>query len=265
MTTDVTLNGTALSSAVPSAKVLGVTRELLGRRRFNRIDIPGRAGSWHYDEEPGDRELVVGLDIQADTFAARRAAVRALAYWCDVGAVSRLIVDDETDRYHDAIVANGDSSEWLNNATIDLRFLVGPYALAIASTSTSISAAGGTGSGSFAVGDEVTAEPVIELTPAGGTLTGFTLTINGYALTWAGPDVIAATESLTVNAISSTVTLGANDDVDLTGAYDVLALSMSDVSGEFPLILEGTASWSLEYTGTATSVAASVEWRERFR
>lgn len=265
MTTDVTLNNVALSSAVPSAKVLGVRRELLGRRRFNRIDIPGRAGSWHYDEEPGDRELIIGLDIQADTFAARRTAVRALAYWCDVGAVSRLIIDDETDRYHDAIIANGDTAEWLNNATIDLRFLVGPYALAIATTTQAISAAGGSGSGSFAVGDEVTAEPVIELQAVGGTLTGFTLTINGYALTWAGPDVIAAGEFITVNAISSTVTLGANDDVDLTGAYDTVSLSMTDVSGEFPLILEGTATWSLTYTGTATSVTAELQWRERFR
>lgn len=264
MTTDLTLNGVALSAAVPTALVLRVERELVGRRRYSDVEVPGRAGSWRFDEEPGNRALRVWIDIQAESFEARRDAVRELAYWADVGTTAALIVSDEPDRYHEAILADGaDVEEWLVRAEIPLRFVVGPYSLASTVSTESLTANTNPDSGTFAIPDTVTAEPVVEITPAGGAMTSFVLIVNGYTLTWEGD--VASGETLTISSISDTVTLGPNDDVNLTGAFDTADLDMADVAGEFPLLLEGTQQWSISWTGAATSLGIVFTWRERSR
>lgn len=264
MTTDLTLNGVALSTAVPEALVLDVRRPLVGKRRHRTAEIAGRAGSWRWDEEPGDRTIEVDLDLQAESFAERRAAVRQLAYWADVGTTAPLIISDEPDRYHEALLDSDDAAlERLCYAETTIRFLAGPYALASTLSTQTVTANSNPDTDTFAIDDEVTAEPIVEITPVGGTLTGFTLTVNGYALTWAG--TLAAGETLTISSISDTVTLGANDDVNLTGAFDEADLDMADVSGEFPLLLEGSQTWAISWTGTATSVGIDFTWRERSR
>lgn len=261
---DATLNTLDLSDVVPQAVIVSVRRGLVGKRRHSSIDIPGRAGSWTFDEQPGDRAVELEIDLQGVSFEDRREAVRELAYWADVGTTSRLILSDEPDRFHDALLDDAPNpEEWLLRGGCSLRFLVGPYALMLAVSTEAITANSNPDSGSFAVADRVTAEPVIEITPAGGGLTGFTLTVNGYGLTWAG--VLGSGATLTISSISDTVTVGANDDVDLTGTFDVADLDMADVSGEFPLILEGTNTWAITWTGAATSVAVDFTWRERTR
>jgi predicted phage tail component-like protein len=267
MTTDVTLNAVALSTAVPAAVILEVRRPLVARRRHKIVEVPGRAGAWTFDEQPGMRLLELDVDVQADTMAARRTAVRDLAYWCDIGTAARLIIDDEPDRFYDALLDDEpDVLERLVHAATTLKFLVGPYAQAIAVSSEAISITGSPGSGTFAIPDKVTAEPVVELTAVDGTVTSFVLEVNGYELSWGpGADALALGESLTISSISDTVTLGLNDDVNLTGAFDAADLTMADVAGEFPLLLEGTTEWSLAWTGTATRVDLEFTWRERFR
>lgn len=263
--TELTLNAIPLATAVPEAYVLQVTRPLVGKRRHSRVEIPGRAGSWIFDEEPGDRVLEIEVDLQAVSIEARREAVRALAYWCDIGSSAPLVISDEPDRYHVALLDDDpDPEEWLARARARLRFLVGPYALANDPSSETLSATTNPDSDTFSIPDTVTAEPVIELTPTGGNVSAFSLNVNGYVLSWAGGPILAG-ETLTISAISDTVTLGANDDVDLTGAFDVSDLDMADVSGEFPLLLEGSNAWALSWTGTATAVTLEVTWRERFR
>jgi len=266
--TDVTLNNVALSVAVPTAQILAVRRPLLAARRHRVIDIPGRAGLYRFDEEPGDRTIGLVVDILAGTFAARRAAVAALAYWADIGTSAELIIDDEPDRYHTALIDSDPAAiEHLLHAEASLEFRVGPYAHAVAVSTQSVAVtAASPASGTFAIGDLVTAEPVVELTANDGTVTSFTLTVNGYALTWGpGADTIASGETITISSLADAVTLGVNADVNLTGTYDVAYLSMVDVSGEFPLLLEGTQTWALEWTGTATDITLEFTWRERFR
>lgn len=263
-TTDITLNGVSLAAAVPSAMVLDVRRDLVGERRHSRLKIPGRAGAWHYAEEPGDRFISVDISLAGDTFAERRDAVRDLAYWCDIGAVSRLVVDDEPDRFHDVILsATANLSEKLLAGQITLTFTAAPYSSAVTPSQEALSAPTSPATGSFDIVDRVTAEPIIEITPAGTALTELTLVVNGYALTWSGEVDVAAV--LTISSISDTVTAGANDDVDLIGAYDPAAVDMADVSGEFPLIFEGANDWSITYAGADAGLTIAVTWRERFR
>ena len=184
--TTASLNNVALATAVPSATILSVSRPLVGARRHSRIAIPGRPGGWTFDEVPGDRTISLVVTIGATSFAARRAAVTELAYWADIGTTMRLVIDDEPDRYHDVILADApDVAEWLLSGDVTLAFLAGPYASAVALSTEAIAAAGaGADSGTFSIADRVAAEPVIEVTPTNGTVSAFTLTMNGDALTW---------------------------------------------------------------------------------
>lgn len=264
--TDLNLNGVALSTAVPEALVLKVARQLAGARRNVFVDVPGRAGSWAFIEQPGDRTLVATLDISADSFATRRAAIRALAYWADVGAVSRLIIDDEPDRFHEALLdASVDPAEWLTSVEqLEVPFRVGPYALAVDLSIETLSISGGSpASGSFTVPDLVEGLPVVEIRPTDGTMTELTWTLNGTALTFGA--TLLDEETVTISSISDTVTLGVSGDVDLTGAFVPASVAMGSVSGDFGRIVEGVNAWSLQWTGTATTATVTVTWRERFR
>lgn len=265
MTTDVTLNGVALSTAVPTAQVLRPARHLVGKRRHRTADIPGRDGPWIFPERPGAGAVELDIAIDADTFADRRAAVSALADWCDLDDVAALIIADLPDRYYDAILDTDPTpSEWLNAAEVTLKFLTGPFALAVSTSSEAITATGAPAdSGSFSIDDELAAEPVIEVTAVGGTVTEFSFTLNGDTLTYGGP-TIAAGNTITISSIADTVTQGVNGDTMLTGAYTGLVL-LADVAGTFPELAAGTNTWSLTWQGTATDVVLDISWRRRYR
>ncbi len=265
MTTDVTLNSLALSDAVPDAAVLRVRRQLLGARRDRFVEVPGRPGAWVFPEEPGDRRLDLELHLLASSMANRRSSVRALAAWADTpaGAV-RLILDDEPDRFYEAVLESApDVDEWLLSGEVDLRYRVGPYAFAVSTSSTSVTASAGLASGTFVAADEVYAFPVIEVTPLNGDLTGFSITLNGDTLSWTG--AVASGDTVTVSSISYTVTDGANYDVNLSGAYLVGDVNMTTVTGDFPLVVPGTNSYSFTTTGSATAVRFRITWRRRYR
>lgn len=273
MTTDLTLNGVALSTAVPDALVLRVSRRLVGETRDVEVDLPGRAGSWRFDEEPGDRILEVEIDIQSTSFEARRAAVRALAVWAAPGTTTPLIVSDEPDRYEEAILSRSpEIDEWLVQGGGKIRFDVGPYALALAPSTTTIAASGSPDSGSFSVDiGTAEAELIVEITPTNGTITSLSLGGWGGSVEWQAddpgdPHTLLEDQTLTISAISQTVTFAANVDVMLTGAFDPDDVDMANVaiSGSFPILVDGSNDWVLSWTGTATTVDIVYTWRERF-
>ncbi len=263
--TTASLNGVQLEDSVPEALVLQVLRPLAGTRRHVAVDAPGRAGSWIFPEEPGDRIIAIMVDLQADGFDTRRAAVRNLAEWADVGTMTRLVIDDEPDRYHDAILDDApEISEWLTYAEpIRLAFRCNPYALALVPTVETFTASGSPDSGTFTATDDLDAFPVVEITPTDGTIATLTWTLNGDAISFA--ETIADDATVTISSISDTVTEGESGDVELSGAFNPAAVAMSTVSGSFGRIVGGSNSWALEWTGTATQVSVSITWRERFR
>lgn len=262
---DASFAGVVLSAAVPSAYILNVSRGLVGARRHRTVDVPGRAGSWIFGEEPGDRRIELAVNIEADSFAERREAVEALAGWADSRTQQALVLDDEPDRYYVAILdMDPDPEEWLCRADLSLRFRAAPYALAIAVSGETIAATGaGSDSGTFAIPDTIDAEPVVEITPTNGTITAFEFTLNGDTIGYTTPP-IASGQTVTISTISDTVTQGLNGDTMLTGAFTGLVL-MSSVSGVFPLLVPGTNAWALSWSGTATAVTVEISWRRRFR
>lgn len=260
--TDVTYNGVALSTAVPEAIVLQVTRGLLGARRDTWAEVPGRAGSWMYPEEPGDRSISVPLNIEGDDYADRRDAVNRVAAWADSTGLAHLVVDDEPDRYWDAkLLGPPDPEEWLLSADIELVFRAGPYAWASSASSESWSASDGVAH-TFTVPDEVNAQPVLELTAGASPIPSFTLTVNGRALSY-GTN-LAAGAKLTINGIAYMVTTGANADTGLAGYFNPANVSMATVDGEFPVLVPGANSITLD-TPAGQSATITASWRRRYR
>jgi predicted phage tail component-like protein len=258
----VTLNSITSTSGVSALRIRRVDRDLLGERRDVRVSVPGRDGSWFYPEEPGDRKIVIYGWLAAESMSAKRTAIHDLAEWVNTTGEVALAVDDESDRFYYVTLDSWDVDTSQRYATVEIEFTASAYGLANNLSTENIAVSGSPDSGTFAISDDLGAYPIIEITPTNGTMTSFTLDVNGYALTWAG--ALADDETLTVSSVSFTVTAGANVDTMLTGAFDPNDLDMSDVSGEFPELEPGTNDWSLIWTGTATTVTVLVTWRRRY-
>lgn len=268
--TTASFDGVDLVTVVPDVIVMSVKRQAVGERRHTAVAIAGRAGSWKFPEEPGDLEIILTLHIGSDAFADRRAACRAIAAWATTAEPAALIIDDEPDRYYLALLDKAPTpEEWLVDADVDLRFTADPYARSTTESEETIAAAGSPDSGTFDIDDEVAADPEITITPTNGTITSFTLTINGATVSWqvpaAGPRTILNNTDIVVSSISDTVTIGASVDMELTGMFDPDDVDMATVSipNNFPELVPGTNDWSLTWTGTATTVTITIAWRKR--
>lgn len=261
----VTLNSITSTSGVSALRVRRVDRDLLGARRDVRVSMPGRDGSWVFTEEPGNRRIIVHGWLAAESIAAKRSAIHDLADWVDTatGEVA-LSVDDESDRFYWVTLDDWDVDTSQRYAQVEIEFVGSAYGQANSLSTQTINVSGSSPqSGSFAISDEVSAFPVVEITPTNGTVTSFTLTTNSIALSWSG--LIPDDNTLTISSVSDTVTTGQNGDVNLTGAYDPTDLDMANVTGQFPILESGTNTWNLVWAGTATAITLVYTWRRRYR
>lgn len=269
--TDLTLDGVSLVDTVEAVSgatiiVSRVNRPLGGTVRDEFVDVAGRDGAWVFDEEPGEILLTFDVVVLVDDIAVRRSAIQALRSWFRTpSGRKKLIVTDESDRYWDAKIPTAgaiEDDEYHGTATI--TFSARPYALSTSVSTEEITANSNGDSGSFSESMDYPAEPIIELTPQGGNFTGFLFTLNGYQFEWFGTTIASGT-TITVSTISQTVTVGANNDMELTGVFDPDDVSMGNVSTNgFPEMVDGSNTWSLNWNGTATSVDIDIFWRERF-
>lgn len=259
----VTLGGVSSADACPKLLIRRVDRDILGEQRHELVAVSGRDGSWVFSDAPGNREFTIIGIIRADGIAAKRTAVHQLSAWLDTGGLTTLAVDDEPAWYWDVIVDKFPVDDALRYGEVEITFVASAYANATTISTESFTGTGTSTSGTFAVNDEVVAYPVIEITPTNGTLTSFAFGLNDDSLSWAG--LLADDTTLTLSALSDTVTLGVNTDVNLTGAFNPGDVRMVDVSGTFFLIVAGLNTYSLSWTGTATSVDVSIQWRRRYR
>lgn len=267
--TVVTLNDLASSSAVPELLIVNVRRQLVGARRDTFVEVPGRAGSWAFREEPGDRTITIVCDLEGSSFANRRAALEALADWADtpVGPVA-MQIDDTPDRHYLVMLATApDVDEWLTCATLELEYRATPYALADDISVQTFATVHTADTDEWATPDSVIAYPEITVKANGGTLLTLELTLAGAStsdtISWAG--TVAAAGLLVISSVSSTVVKGASIDADLTGRYTPANLDMGSVDGSFPIVVPGDNGYALTYTGTATSVDLTIKWRRLYR
>ena len=262
----VTINSVTSTTGVPELRVRRVDRDLLGEARDVRQDLAGKAGSWNYPEEMGDRTIVVHGWLQAESISAKRTAIHNLADWCRTTAEVSLSVDDETDRYYLVTLDKWDVDTSMRYPSVTLTFVGSPFGFATSESTQSEAVSGaGSDSGSFNITDDVAAEPVIEVTPTNGTMTSFQLTVNGASVSWTG--LLADDQTITISSLSQTVTTGVNTDVNLTGAFDPNDVDMETVTvsaAGFPELVNGSNAWSISWTGTATTATIEFTWRKRF-
>lgn len=255
------------STTIPELEVLRVRRPLVAGRRDDFVSVPGREGFWLFTERPGSRMISLELHVLGDTFADRRAAVIAVADLLDAPeGLARLVVDDEPDRFHLCrLGSNPDPEEWLSSGRFSVDMIAEPFAQAITPSVESLTLTSATPA-TFTIPDKVYGIPEIELTATGGTVTAFTLEVNGLALTYAAPSLgLTAGQILTVSTVGYTVTRGASIDPDLVGTFDPDDLDMGGVSGDFGYLVPGLNTVEVTRTGTAGTIAATIRWRERSR
>lgn len=265
--TTFTINGVS-STTIPELLVTRVRRPLVATRRDEYVEIPGREGFWLFPEKAGSRTITLELDLLAASFAARRAAVIAVADLLDSPAgLSKLIVDDEPDRFHRCRLASApDPDEWLVHGAFAVDFTAEPYAQQNTPTVQTFAAAGSGVAQLWTPTDKVYGIPEIEVTANGGTVTSLVLSLNGDVLTYAIPGVgLTAGQVLTISTVGFTVTRGVSTDTDLVGAIVPANLDMTTVSGDFGYIVAGANTITATRTGSATTLGLTIRWRRRSR
>ena len=253
------------STTVPEIEVVRVRRPLTGGRRDAFVEVPGRAGFWLFEEEPGARTITLEMQLLATSFEDRRSAVIALADLLDRRGLVRLIVDDEPDRFHLVKLSNApDPEEWLNyTGTFPIELIAEPYSQALTISTSTLSPATDAPA-NLVIPDTVDAIPVVEITANGGTVIGFELTVDGTTLV--DTDTIAAGTTKTYNSIAYVANDGANADTELDGTFNPSTLAMEGISGDFPILAPGTNVVVFDKTaGTATSATVEFSWRRRSR
>jgi predicted phage tail component-like protein len=263
--TTFSIDGVGIAT-VADVDVLDVVRPFLPAPRDVRIDVPGRAGSLVYDEEPGDRELAVRCAYVASDLADRRSTIQDLAVFLYGTATQKIIVSDEPDRYWRGRLSVGPTPrEILVLAEFALVWIVEPFALGVSvSTVTKTqTVAGAFGPASFTGGGDVKTPPSIKVTAgASGMVGGFVLNVNGTLLTYASN--LAAFEPVTVSTVSSLVLSSLGVDADLTGAFDPDDVAMRDVSGDFGDIEPGSNLITITPAGSSNGASVSIDYRKRF-
>jgi predicted phage tail component-like protein len=262
--TVMTFGGTA-SDSFDGLLIARVSRPLRGEVRDDIVQVPGREGFWLFEEKPGQRIITVSMSILGDDFETRRQTVIDVADWLDQAGLQELIFDDESDRFHLGKLAKApDPDEWLNHAGFEVDFICEPYSYATTISEENLVCADGVVE-TFIAPDKVEGVPVVEVTAKGGDLEGFELNFNDEVLVYG--DTLAQDATITISTLSYTVTTGTNQDIDLEGFFDPDDLNMVNVSGDFPIIVTGTNSVTVDYGvgSLAGTVEVDVYWRRRSR
>lgn len=252
------------SSAVEELYVQKLDRGMFGAVRDALIEVPGRDGAYLFTERRGNRTIVAQCVVIADP-TSRFLAVREIADILDRDGYRRLIFSDQPDRYWNAAMASDiPVDEWKEAGRFNVTWTAEPYAYAISPSSMCVTAAPASAV-EFDIPDTVDAYPVVEITPLNGTIVGgFSLTTNGLTLTYSGD--VTQGNTITISSLSYTVTTGQNTDLELTGAFTPGTIFPADVSGDFPILLEGTNTVSITLSGgTATLIEICFTWRRRYR
>lgn len=264
----ITYNGIP-STDFPAFGCEVVKRTMFGKNRDVLREVSGREGAWRFGEKKGLRSIKVEAYILADSYPIeRREDLVEIGDWLNVPqGFAPLIISDEPDRYYMATLANEvDIDEWRHLGKFTLEFLADPHAYSLDPHSVDLEMESGIPE-LFVVEDRINAFPIVEITPVGGVLQGFTLNFNGFIMVYTA--ALAEDQTLTISSLSYTVTSGASTDIQLTGAFSPETIRMVDVSGEFPAILADNENQevTLDYGvgSTATSVDMTVSWRRRFR
>lgn len=217
--------------------------------------IPGRPGSWHYPQPPGDRTLTLSVGINATTQSDLHSKVRTIAEWLRPQGRKSLILDEDPSYYWSAVVANpGDIDHLLELGQWDIQFRTDPYVYALTESNG--------GSPSIGASPTITNTGAIEVPTrivvyASGTVTNPAVSLGDESFSWTG--VLPAGSALVVDSvdmISGTTTNGA---AALAGTLDLSTLTVKEITGDFPILDPGG---NVLHSSGGTGIV-KVFWRQR--
>ena len=251
--TTATLGGVD-SSSIADLVITGVRRQVTPAVRDVYLEVPGRAGAWHFPERGGDRELELGLLLASSSFAGRRTAARAVGRWlwpaADLAPRRQLIVSDEPDRYDLVALADAvDVDELLETGQGSATFRTGPFSYSTTQDTADLTL---TPSSSLDTFDIAAGADLANELPFRVTLTpqlaigGFILTVNEVELTYG--NAVAGGEVVTVDTDTLSVLLqGQPALTSVTGAFATLAAGTNTVELSADQAVDLSFTWRRRY------------------
>lgn len=127
LTNGLTFN--SIHSSTLNIVVRSINRQILSASRDEYEYIPGRAGSYLFEEELADRFIEIELAIVENSLINLRKKAREVAKWLRTKQRVKLIFDDEPDKWYMAKVANQlDLEPRLSTGKTEIIFRCLPYA-----------------------------------------------------------------------------------------------------------------------------------------
>ena len=229
-------------------QVLDIQYDILPANRDHYETIPGRHGSYLFEQPWGDRTITIECAIKGTDFADIRDKIHDIATWLVSKDREELQLGDTPGKYYMAKLTNAGTLERdIQAGFFTLEFTCEPFAYSLyESTSTYTIASGGTES-LYYLGTYET-EPIIEITADNGEIRNPHLEIGdiGFTLNFVVPNG----STLTVDCSMLTVHIGTNNVIIY---FD----------GDFPVIKPGYNLIKYSSDNGAT-VTITIKYRERW-
>lgn len=237
-------------------EVLDVRRSLLASSRDVFEQVPGRPGSWHYPQEPGDRSVVAVVGYQADSREDFWAGLRLVAEWLRPTGRKRLVLDDDPDFYFWAVAVNAaDVARELELGQAEVEFSADPYVYALAESSDTF-ALGASATVVNPGGIETPARVVVAATS--GAVNDPAVSLGDESFSYDGS--IPGGSALVVDAADVVSVVVADGAGALAGTADLSLGDAVDIQGDFPVLDPGPNA-----LGSSPNTAGTVKvfWRQR--
>lgn len=110
-----------------------VKRPLLPAAKVNRIEIPGASGAYDFDDDSYDlRIITMQIAYIGTSYEELRTRARQIAAWLANNTWSRLIINDEPDKYYLAKVTSEiDLQSLWESGSADITFDCQPFAYSL--------------------------------------------------------------------------------------------------------------------------------------
>lgn len=229
-------------------QVLDILYDILPANRDHYETIPGRHGSYLFEQPWGDRTITIECAIKGTDFADIRDKIHDIAAWLVSFDREELQLGDTPGKYYMAKLTNAGTLERdIQAGFFTLEFTCEPFAYSLyESTSTYTIASGGTES-LYYLGTYET-EPIIQITATSGEITNPSITINDLSFTY--NFIIPNNSTLTVDCRNYTVFMSSTNVI-------------TNFSGDFPVLEPGNNSIRYSSANGATA-QIKIIYRERW-
>jgi len=239
-----------IESSTYSLVCKSIKRPLLPAVKVRQIQPVGVSGVYDFDENEYEmRTVTMRISYVGTDYTELRTRARSIAAWLSVAAWSKLIINDEPDKYYlGKVTEEIDLVGLWESGTAEITFGCQPFAYSVTEESEEVDL---TSSGSLVFTNPGT-RVINYRSPQGskfkievdGSWTTLALTLNGKTLTYTG----VGSGVLTIDNIELEATLG------IVNAYG----SFTGATDTFLHVIPGENTLSI--TGTGLTIAVTVEY-----